>query len=296
MLMRNQEGHLCLEDLDGVVRLQFSKAVREYRLHQSLIWLLISSLDSFEWRILFRRMLCFDWRNVFRWRNNNCKCYWSPTLRKTGSNTVDWDAVDQVILWLSRQVPLWSCRLFRKGNYFCLRRCKFSLSTDGFILTCFFVQDRLHAQLMEHTQLTFFVLSDVWLDHPKTLFGLRKLFRSCIDSNWLPKLFIMCGNFASKGVSKGNPKSITAYQGADPVILNLSLLLISIIWKRGLWCTSRLNFLISTSWTYLSLCVCARAPRSMPFFNASPTSNFPFIYSTSGKIIQSRFFKQSLSY
>ncbi|KAF8592440.1 epsilon DNA polymerase [Ramaria rubella] len=72
--------------------------------------------------------------------------------------------------------------------------------------------NRLAEQLSEHTQLTFFVMSDLWLDHPRTLDGIHKLFHNCIENNWLPKVFIMCGNFSSRGVAKGNGRSIMRYQ------------------------------------------------------------------------------------
>ncbi|KAF8525322.1 epsilon DNA polymerase [Gautieria morchelliformis] len=72
--------------------------------------------------------------------------------------------------------------------------------------------NRLAEQLSEHTQLTFFILSDLWLDHPRTMVGLRKLFQNCIENNWLPKVFIMCGNFSSKGVAKGSGRNIMKYQ------------------------------------------------------------------------------------
>ena len=68
-------------------------------------------------------------------------------------------------------------------------------------------------RLSEHTQLTFFVISDLWLDHPRTLVGVRKLFSNCIENNWLPKVFVMCGNFSSKGIAKGSGKGIMGYQG-----------------------------------------------------------------------------------
>ena len=45
------------------------------------------------------------------------------------------------------------------------------------------------------------------------MIGIRKLFHSCIESNWLPKVFIMCGDFSSKGVVKGSGRNIVQYQG-----------------------------------------------------------------------------------
>lgn len=46
------------------------------------------------------------------------------------------------------------------------------------------------------------------------MFGIRKLFQNCIENNWLPKVFILCGNFSSRGVAGGIGKGIVKYQGA----------------------------------------------------------------------------------
>ena len=61
--------------------------------------------------------------------------------------------------------------------------------------------------------LRFFVLSDVWLDHPETMNGLRKLFENCEDNNFIPKVIVLCGNFSSRGLAQGNAREIRGYQG-----------------------------------------------------------------------------------
>ncbi|EIN10433.1 DNA polymerase epsilon subunit B [Punctularia strigosozonata HHB-11173 SS5] len=60
--------------------------------------------------------------------------------------------------------------------------------------------------------LNFFFLSDVWLDHPTTLRGLRKMFDNCVESNFVPKVIVLCGNFSSKSISQGSAHDIQKYQ------------------------------------------------------------------------------------
>ncbi|KAL6309658.1 epsilon DNA polymerase [Sparassis latifolia] len=65
---------------------------------------------------------------------------------------------------------------------------------------------------MELPDLRFFVLSDVWLDHPETLFGLRKLLDNCIENSFIPKVVILCGNFSSRGIPQGNSREVRRFQ------------------------------------------------------------------------------------
>jgi len=55
-------------------------------------------------------------------------------------------------------------------------------------------------------------LSDVWLDHPHTLDGLRRMFDNCLENNFVPKVIVMCGNFTSCGISRGNSRDVQRYQ------------------------------------------------------------------------------------
>ena len=58
------------------------------------------------------------------------------------------------------------------------------------------------------------VLSDVWLDHVETFRGLSNIFDTCsAEAGSLPRLFIMCGNFTTRGISQGSSAEIQEYQG-----------------------------------------------------------------------------------
>ncbi|KAI0347310.1 epsilon DNA polymerase [Trametopsis cervina] len=60
--------------------------------------------------------------------------------------------------------------------------------------------------------LRFFVLSDVWLDHPETMNGLGKMFDNCVENNFIPKVIVLCGNFSSQGIAQGAARDIRRYQ------------------------------------------------------------------------------------
>ncbi len=65
----------------------------------------------------------------------------------------------------------------------------------------------------ELSELHFFFLSDVWLDHPQTIPGLQKMFDNCIENNFIPKVITLCGNFTSRSIAHGNSRDIQRYQG-----------------------------------------------------------------------------------
>lgn len=65
----------------------------------------------------------------------------------------------------------------------------------------------------EHPDLMIHCLSDVWLDHPATFDGLDKIFSTCIESEMVPLVFVLCGNFTSRGIAQGNSREVAAYQG-----------------------------------------------------------------------------------
>lgn len=54
---------------------------------------------------------------------------------------------------------------------------------------------RVHEQI--HDELCISVLSDVHLDHPKTLSNLRAMFQGYVDADFIPFAFVLCGNFSS---------------------------------------------------------------------------------------------------
>ena len=64
--------------------------------------------------------------------------------------------------------------------------------------------------------LNFFVLSDVWLDHPATLEGIRKMFDNCMELNFIPKVIVLCGNFTTRVISPASVRDAQKYQGESP--------------------------------------------------------------------------------
>ncbi|KAH9899927.1 epsilon DNA polymerase [Cubamyces lactineus] len=76
------------------------------------------------------------------------------------------------------------------------------------------LEDKQFAQRVqiELADLRFFVLSDVWLDRPETLHGLRKLFDNCMENSFIPKVIVLCGNFTSVGIPQGNGREVRRYQ------------------------------------------------------------------------------------
>ncbi|KAI0091984.1 epsilon DNA polymerase [Irpex rosettiformis] len=68
---------------------------------------------------------------------------------------------------------------------------------------------RLRAELPDDR---FFVLSDVWLDRPETMNGLKKMFDNCVENDFIPKVVVLCGNFSSYGIAQGATRDIRRYQ------------------------------------------------------------------------------------
>ncbi|KAK7061812.1 DNA polymerase epsilon subunit [Favolaschia claudopus] len=64
----------------------------------------------------------------------------------------------------------------------------------------------------ELSDLNFFFLSDVWLDNPRTLPALQKMFENCVENRFVPKLIVLCGNFTSKSISHGQGRDVQRYQ------------------------------------------------------------------------------------
>lgn len=68
----------------------------------------------------------------------------------------------------------------------------------------------------ELSDVNFFFLSDVWLDHPATLEGIRKMFDNCIEMHFIPKVIVLCGNFGTRDISPASVRDAQKYQG-DPL-------------------------------------------------------------------------------
>ena len=45
--------------------------------------------------------------------------------------------------------------------------------------------------------------------------GLQKTFDNCIENNFFPKVFVLCGNFTSRSIAHGNSRDIQGYQGIN---------------------------------------------------------------------------------
>ncbi|KAK2466285.1 hypothetical protein APHAL10511_001927 [Amanita phalloides] len=73
----------------------------------------------------------------------------------------------------------------------------------------------------EFQDLNFFFLSDVWLDHNRTLPGLRKIFDNCVENSFIPKLIVLCGNFTSKPIAHGSGRDLQVYQENFDVLADL---------------------------------------------------------------------------
>lgn len=50
-----------------------------------------------------------------------------------------------------------------------------------------------------HQGISLVVLSDLWLDHPRTLPALKRIFEGYSEAEFRPYAFVFCGNFSSKG-------------------------------------------------------------------------------------------------
>ncbi|KAI0921834.1 hypothetical protein AcV5_000679 [Taiwanofungus camphoratus] len=74
---------------------------------------------------------------------------------------------------------------------------------------------------LELSDLRFFVLSDVWLDHPDTLRGLRKMLDHCMENSFIPKVMIFCGNFSSRGIPQGNGREVRKFQDSFDSLADL---------------------------------------------------------------------------
>jgi len=61
----------------------------------------------------------------------------------------------------------------------------------------------------------------MWLDHPEAMDGLRRVFEACIDNAFVPKVFVLCGNFSSRGVAQNDGRDILRYQDSFDLLADL---------------------------------------------------------------------------
>ncbi|WWD06489.1 DNA polymerase epsilon subunit B [Kwoniella europaea PYCC6329] len=61
-------------------------------------------------------------------------------------------------------------------------------------------EQKYQPSILANTQVSFVVLSDVWLDHPRTLPALRRMLEGYAEAvEYRPMAFVFCGNFSQKG-------------------------------------------------------------------------------------------------
>jgi len=61
-------------------------------------------------------------------------------------------------------------------------------------------QQKYTPTVLANSQVSFVVLSDVWLDNPRTIPALKKLFEGYAQAvEYKPMAFILCGNFCQRG-------------------------------------------------------------------------------------------------
>jgi DNA polymerase epsilon subunit 2 len=60
-------------------------------------------------------------------------------------------------------------------------------------------QTKFQTIVEANEDISFVILSDLWLDHPKTLPNLRKVFAGYSQAEFRPYAFIFCGDFSTKG-------------------------------------------------------------------------------------------------
>ena len=128
------------------------------------------------------------------------------------SNVEIWMSADQytAILTFLVEVPRRCLKTYAVRSHFLVLTSNLMISQAQFAV-------RLQNELPD---LHFFFLSDVWLDHPHTLHGLQKMFDNCIENSFVPKVMVLCGNFASCPIAHGNNKDIQRYQGCCELVVN----------------------------------------------------------------------------
>ena len=74
-------------------------------------------------------------------------------------------------------------------------------------------QEKYDRIVKAHNAVTFIFISDLWLDHPKTLVNLRRMLEVYADAVVPPLAFILCGNFSSVPCTVGGAAGLAKYTG-----------------------------------------------------------------------------------
>jgi DNA polymerase epsilon subunit 2 len=110
------------------------------------------------------------------------------------------------------KINLRTYRLFRERSDIIIGRRTFNCFAVN-QYSCRFQGDFAVRVPADLSDVNFFFLSDVWLDHADTMSGLQSMLDHCIETNFIPKLLVLCGNFTSQSIAQGNGKEVQKYQG-----------------------------------------------------------------------------------
>ncbi|KEP55739.1 DNA polymerase epsilon subunit B [Rhizoctonia solani 123E] len=72
-------------------------------------------------------------------------------------------------------------------------------------------ETKLETRLQRLEKPSFVVISDLWLDHPRTTLGIHKLLQTCLEQEWIPLMFVLCGNFTTRGIGQGSGDALLRY-------------------------------------------------------------------------------------
>lgn len=74
-------------------------------------------------------------------------------------------------------------------------------------------QEKFEPIIEAHAHVSFVILSDLFLDHPKTFRNLERMLEVYADSSFRPLAFVLCGNFSSIPCTVGGAAGLAKYTG-----------------------------------------------------------------------------------
>jgi hypothetical protein len=117
---------------------------------------------------------------------------------------------------ISVQIDLWPYRLLGERRHDLARRCAILINLISEIITHGDMknqQEKYQERLADFESTSFIVLSDLWLDHPRALEGFRRVLDGCVEHDFIPFAFVLCGNFATRKVDTSTTEGQTQYAG-----------------------------------------------------------------------------------
>ncbi len=185
MLSRNPAGRLTLEDGEASVPLEMQDAVPGEGLYTEGCMVLVEGEYTVDEtvRVLAMGHPPSEKRDVARWV-------------RAGTGEAECGT------WAPDATPPHHARRAIYGHVDFLGSGAISLTEEA----------RFAPVVAAHADVNFVVLSDVWLDHPKTLPSLQRLFDGYAQAEVRPFAFVLCGNFSSVGWE--GQGGIERYKGA----------------------------------------------------------------------------------